>query len=107
MDIFHKTTHVSEILEESDHHAVIIYIHSSNCASSSHVYVDLESRIMDKKLKAPVYLVIVQTEPELAKAIEEYFQLKHESPQIIIVKNREVIYEDHHDKINPDKFILH
>lgn len=105
MRFYKKTTHLSEILEASEKSVVTILKYSDDCNSSSRLADEIEKKIKDNKLSPIIYMVTVQTEPILSKKIEEWFGIKHESPQIITIKNGKVLYTDHHNNIKLEKFI--
>lgn len=105
MRFYKKTTHLSEILEASENGAVTILKYSDDCNSSSRLADNIEKKIEETNLHPTIYMVTVQTEPVLSKKIEEWFGIKHESPQIITIKNGKVIYTDHHNNIKLEKFI--
>ena len=100
MPKFWITTHLSEILEESDKQPIIIFKYSNECGSSE----VLKTKLEKKNLSIPIYLVTVQTEPVLSQKISEQFDIKHESPQIIILNKRKVTYRAHHNEIKIEKF---
>lgn len=105
MKVFKKTTHLSEILESSEHRAVTILKYSDDCNSSSRLADQIESIIKENGFEPIIYMVTVQTEPVLSRKIEDWFNIKHESPQIITIRNGKVIYTDHHNNIQIEKFI--
>ncbi len=105
MRIFKKTTHLSEILEASEKNCVTIFIYSDDCNSSSRLADIIEKEVEIKKAKTIIYQVTVQTEPVLSKKIEEWFDITHESPQIISILKGKVVYTAHHDAIHVSKFI--
>lgn len=92
--------HLSSILEVSEKEPVILFIYSSECGSSERLAKDLEHALEKKIITAPVYKVTVQTQPALSKKIEEWFRIKHESPQIIMISKNHVLYTSHHNSIN-------
>jgi len=104
MNHFKKTTHLSEIIEKSDSGPVIIFIDSSDCNASTAIYQNLKSATKNKTIALPVYLVIVQEMPVLSRKIEEFFGIKHESPQILILNRGKVVYTAHHNDIKPKNF---
>ncbi len=106
MRIFKETSHLSEIIEESNTEPVIIFKFSSECNSSCRLYNKLEKEILDKTLKAPVYLVTVQKQPVLKEKIAEMFNIKHESPQILILIKGKVVYTAHHNSIKIEDFVF-
>lgn len=106
MSYFRETTHLSEILDESNKNAVIIFIYSSECNTSSILSDNLEKWIVENNIQTPRYKVTVQKQPALSQKIEQWFNIKHESPQIIIVNKGKVTYTAHHHDININNFIF-
>ncbi len=105
MRVFKKTTHLSEIIEQSEKNIVTIFIHSDDCNISDRVATQIENTVKEKSLKPTIYMVTVQTEPVLSKKVEEWFDIKHASPQIITLSKGKVIYTAHHNNINLAEFI--
>ena len=106
MDHFCKANSLSEIIEASQKNPVIIFKYSSMCNSSKRLSTTLEKKIIDKKLSVPVYIVVVQKQPVLSKNIAEMFDVKHQSPQILILNKGKSIYTAHHNSIKIENFIF-
>ena len=106
MQKFLSTPHLSEILEKSEKEPVIIFKYSKTCRSSEVLKLELEEVIESKKILNPIYIVVVQDRPELSRKIEEFFEIKHESPQIIIIKDTKVIYTGNHHHIKIENFVF-
>ena len=104
MNYFRTTTYISEIIEQSETQSVIIFKYSSECRSSFRLKSKLEKMLEEKTLTPLIYQVTVQTEPVLSKKIAELFKIKHETPQIIILKKGKVIYSAHHNSIKTEEF---
>lgn len=105
MRIFKKTTHLSEIIEASEKNPVTIFIYSDDCNTSSRLADEIENEVKEKKLTPVIYMVTVQTEPVLSKKIEEWFDIQHESPQIITLDKGKVVYTAHHKNIQLAEFL--
>ncbi len=106
MDYFRKTTHLSEILEESNKNPVIIFKYSRECSSSFRLEEKLE-KYMRENLKNDnviLYKITVQTEPVLSNKIADWFKIKHESPQILILNKAKIVYHASHDNIKTENF---
>ncbi len=101
MIAFKVTTHLSEILEESKKMPVIIFKYSSECGSSAR----LKNKLDASHIEYPVYLITVQKERTLSNKISDWFNLKHESPQILIINGGKITYSAHHNAIDPLKFV--
>jgi bacillithiol system protein YtxJ len=104
---FKSTTHLSEIVENSYLEPIIIFKYSTECGSSERLLNKFELAFEAKDIKSPVYVVVVQDHKVLSKKIEELLEIKHESPQVIILNKGKVTYSSNHDQISiPDfKFI--
>lgn len=96
MDLFIETPYLSEIIDQSKTEPVIIFKYSNSCVTSTRLKVEFEEEIKNKKLLSPVFLVTVQTQKSLSKQIEDFFNIKHESPQIIVLKNGKVTFSANH-----------
>jgi len=105
MNYFYETPYLSEITEKSHSETVMIFKHSSTCTGSVKLYKKLEELMEKGDWKTPVYLVTVQVYPTLSKNISEIFDIKHESPQIIVLKSGKVLYEAHHNQIDIENLI--
>ena len=80
---------------------VLIVKHSNRCSISSMAL----SRLLVEKDKLDdtfdVYLVDVVRNRELSQHIATHFQVEHESPQVIVIHNHTVVYDESHLGINP------
>ncbi|MDR3680256.1 MAG: bacillithiol system redox-active protein YtxJ [Flavipsychrobacter sp.] len=86
------------IKEESKSKPVVIFKHSTRCSISAMA----KSRLEREKTPAGIafyYLDLIKYRPISGKIAEE-FQVHHESPQILIVKNGECIYDESHNGID-------
>lgn len=101
--IFKETTHLTEILEESHKSPVIIFKYSNSCGSSDTLKNEIKSRIEKQKIKHTVFLVTVQNQRNLSNKIAEWFNIKHESPQIFLIQNKNIVYTAHHKEIDLEK----
>lgn len=77
----------------------LIFKHSTRCSISS---VAL-NRMDPKKIPQPIacYYLDLLRYRELSDLIAESFQVYHESPQILLIRNGACIYEESHLGINP------
>lgn len=101
---FLVTTHLSDMLEKSYETPVIVFKYSNECGTSSKLKQELEEVMDDKSFVYPIFLVTVQIHRSLSQKIEEMFEIKHESPQVIILNKGKVTFTVHHKDIKIDKF---
>lgn len=87
------------IRKQSYQEPQLIFKHSTRCSISS---VAL-NRMDPKKIPQPIacYYLDLLRYRELSDQIAESFQVYHESPQILLIRNGECIYEESHLGIDP------
>ena len=88
---------IDTIKEQSKAQPVVIFKHSTRCSISSMAKSRLERETAPDGI-AFYYLDLIKYRPVSGKVAEE-FQVHHESPQILIVKNGECVYDESHNGI--------
>jgi bacillithiol system protein YtxJ len=86
-----------EIVRLSLQKPVLIFKHSNSCSISSDVYQEVST------VSSDIYLVVVQEARALSNEIALRLGIKHESPQMIILRNGEVVYHASHFDITSAK----
>ena len=84
----------TDLLNLSQNQNVYIFKHSSRCGVSSMVLRRFEKQVQDRE-ETYVYLHI-QGFRSLSNWIEEELGIRHESPQLIVLKNEKVLAHDSH-----------
>ena len=86
------------IRNASYQNAVVIFKHSTQCAISSMVKDRLEKGYEPIATETYYYLDLLKYR-DISNAIAEQFKVHHESPQIILLKEGEVVYDESHMQI--------
>lgn len=86
------------ILEKSFDKPQVIFKHSTRCSVSKMVKNRLEKE--DPPANADFYYLDLIQFRNISNAIAEQFRVRHESPQIIIVKNGKEVYNEDHSSIH-------
>lgn len=86
------------LLNESSGHAVAIFKHSPSCGTSAQAYDELEAFLADEN--AQVFIVNVLSHRPLAQAIAARFHVRHESPQVLVLRNGEVRWHGSHYRVS-------
>lgn len=76
----------------------VIFKHSRDCGQSRDILEDCRLLIGH----IPVYMVTVQTTPALSEKIARYFDIQHETPQILLIEKDAVLYHASHRDISID-----
>ncbi|WP_153731162.1 bacillithiol system redox-active protein YtxJ [Sporosarcina obsidiansis] len=95
MQEIYTTEEWDDLLEQSNEVPVLLMKHSSTCPISSaafnayhHVETDL-----------PKYYLVVQKSRPLSREIEQDMQIRHESPQLFLLKDGKVVWQATHYSI--------
>lgn len=75
--------------------------HSSTCPVSQAGYEEFEKFVEDLS-EIPTFYLVVQEARPLSNHIAETFHVKHESPQVILFKNKDVTFHTSHWNITYD-----
>jgi bacillithiol system protein YtxJ len=87
---------LERMLEVSYDEKVLIFKHSSRCGISSMVLKRFEKALKLENNVFNYYFLDIIKYRELSNAIADSFQIRHESPQLLVVKNGKVIADDSH-----------
>jgi bacillithiol system protein YtxJ len=82
-----------EIADRSKEQPVVIFKHSLTCPISAGAYEQMAG------IEGEVALIEVQRARELSTEIEKRLGVAHESPQVIILRNGQVVWNASHFKI--------
>jgi bacillithiol system protein YtxJ len=96
-----QLTILDEIKEQSKTQKVLIFKHSTTCSISAMALSRLERSWSDSemtKLK-PYYLDLLKFR-EISNKIAQEFEIKHESPQVLIIENGVCVYDSSHNAIS-------
>lgn len=94
---------LQKIIEKSTAVPQVIFKHSTRCSTSSMVLNRLE-RSTDPGGVDFHFLDLIAFRPVSAK-IAEVWKVHHESPQILLIKNGECIYDESHTGITMNELL--
>ncbi len=89
---------LNEIVAESTDKPVIIFKHSTRCGVSRMVLKQFESEFDLKNTVIPYFLDLLEHRA-LSDAIAVRFEVGHQSPQLILIKNGKSVYDTSHSDI--------
>lgn len=97
---------LTTIIEESHNQPIMILKHSTTCSISATALSRLERAWKDEDARnlKPYYLDLLKLRP-ISNKIADKFEVEHESPQIIIIKDGKAIYDASHFDIRFDEII--
>jgi bacillithiol system protein YtxJ len=91
---------LAKAIENSYHHKIAIFKHSTRCFISKTVLRNFEKEIdnLDHKVEL-YYLDLLQHRP-ISNKISENLGIRHESPQLIVIEDGKVINSASHEDIS-------
>lgn len=93
---------IDRLLERSKSHSslIAIYKHSPTCDLSYLAKKKLERDWSFKKDELPVYFIDVIRQRPLSNHVAQKLNIRHESPQILLIKDGVSVYDEDHMAIN-------
>ncbi|HSN62441.1 MAG TPA: bacillithiol system redox-active protein YtxJ [Ferruginibacter sp.] len=92
---------LAHIKEKSFQEPQVIFKHSTRCSISSMAKGRLERSEMPKGIQFH-YLDLI-AHRNISGNIAETFQVEHASPQVLVIKNGECVYDESHSGISMDE----
>jgi bacillithiol system protein YtxJ len=89
---------LNEIIDLSNEKAVLIFKHSTRCSISRFALKQFENEF-DLEDKITPYFLDLLNQRDISNEIAVQFGVEHQSPQLILIKNRKVIYDASHSDI--------
>jgi bacillithiol system protein YtxJ len=86
---------LNRVIDDSSLKDVVVFKHSTSCSISLMAKKRLEDD-WDMNEKITPYYLDVKTNRNLSLQIAERFSVEHESPQILLIRNGECIYDASH-----------
>ena len=97
---------IQTIFKSEDY--AIIYKHSPSCMTSLMAYRQLKAEVQKAtEIDIPLYIVDVLKNRKEARAIADAFDVRHESPQILLVKAGACVYDTSHENVSLKAVLKH
>ena len=87
-------TAFDDLISGSKEKAVIVFKHSNACPISARAYREME------KLEDQVNMIEVQAAPELSRELASMTGVRHESPQVILLRDGKAVWNASHFDVN-------
>lgn len=81
----------------------VIFKHNTTCPISRATRINFEKEAKVLPEGTPVYILDLLSFRSLSNAIAERFQVQHESPQLLLIKDGKCIYNQSHYDISAEE----
>ena len=95
--------HLTQLIQNSYTTPQVIFKHSTRCSISSVAKNRLERSTQPSEMDFH-FLDLIKLR-SLSNKIAEEFKVYHESPQILVIKNGECIYDESHSGIDMEEIV--
>ena len=99
---------INTIIEISKSQPILIFKHSTSCRISRMVMKQFESLFNEENKHLKVYYLDLLNFREVSSKLSEVFQVIHQSPQLLVIKNGISVYDKSHYEttgVNLSKYI--
>ena len=96
---------LSEIINNSSEKPQVIFKHSTRCSISGVALSRLQKETQPAEMD--FYLLDLIAYRDLSNQVAKQFGVQHESPQVLIIKNGQCVYDESHFGISMGEIIDH
>jgi bacillithiol system protein YtxJ len=87
-------------LDNSNQQSLLIFKHSTRCPISAAAHLEVEAYLSDSPNAEVTYgLIYVVEDREVSNEAAERLNVQHESPQVVLVKNGQSVWNTSHSAI--------
>ncbi len=94
---------LEDIVRDSQSKSIAIFKHSTTCPISFAAKMRMDELVSANENAGEYYYLDLLQFRTISNEIAERFQVHHESPQIVVLKNGEVIYDESHLDIQAEE----
>lgn len=91
---------LDEIIDESAHTPIVIFKHSTRCSISRMALKNFEREYNIEIGEAKPYFLDLLEHRDISNEIALRFEVVHQSPQLILIKNGKAVYTTSHSDID-------
>lgn len=93
---------LNRLVEASSAEPVLIYKHSLTCGTSAMAFEEIRDLVAGAPIGARLGVVMVQPARALSNDIAARFGVRHETPQILLVRDGRVVWHASHFRVTAD-----
>lgn len=93
---------LDSIVEESAEKPVVIFKHSTRCSISRMALKNFEREYNLEESEATPYFLDLLQHRDISNEIAQKFQVIHQSPQLLLIKNGKSVYDASHSEIDAE-----
>lgn len=91
---------LDQVAQDSHERPIVLFKHSTTCGISAGAKHRLESNWEEVNSEMDFYYLDLLSYRSISNGIAERWGVRHQSPQIIVIKNDKAVYDTSHGSIN-------
>lgn len=108
MAVFKEITcsqELGQILDESNQRKIILFKHSTTCPISSRAWREVQNFIKESSDEVLVGMIKVIESRAVSSQAAVELGLKHQSPQVLLVRERKVLWHASHQEVTQTRLM--
>jgi bacillithiol system protein YtxJ len=97
---------LDEIVTLSNKKSILIFKHSTRCSVSRMVLKEFENAFAFEEKITPYFLDLLEHR-DISNTIASRFEVQHQSPQILVIKDGKAVYNASHENIDAGSLKLY
>ena len=93
---------LERVIVASEERLVLLFKHSVTCGTSAQAHDELVAHLSEDPHTTQYAIVTVQTHRDVSDAIETHFNVRHETPQVLLIQEGRVVWEASHFGVTAD-----
>lgn len=103
-----STGDYQKMMDDSTENPVLLFKHSTTCPISAAAYEQYQTFLKNADNSGiNAYLIKVIENREISNQVEADTRVKHESPQLFLIKNKEILWHTSHSDITAEAIENH
>lgn len=91
------------LIEKSLNTTVLLFKHSNSCGTSAYALEQVETFLSEyPEWNSRCGMIVVQTHRAISNRVADLFVITHQSPQIFVIQNKQVLWHKSHHSITSD-----
>ncbi|MHB1651800.1 MAG: bacillithiol system redox-active protein YtxJ [Desulfitobacteriaceae bacterium] len=91
------------VLDESSRRPIVLFKHSTACPVSARAWKEVQAFIRENADEVLVAIVKVIESRPVSNQVTEDLGIKHESPQVMLLRDRQVSWHTSHNAVTQDQ----
>ena len=93
---------LERVIVASEKRLVLLFKHSVTCGTSAQAHDELVAHLSEGQHALQHAIVTVQTHRDVSDAVETNLNVRHETPQVLLIQAGRVVWEASHFRVTAD-----